>query len=330
MIINNQALVVSQNNSAIKRIEGVDGLISRWTKFVDRTEQTTRMYNFAAKKFVAYLQENNLQLSRDSIIAFRDNLVAEKKSASTVKMYLNVAKKFVQWLYVEGFIERDFTLNIHAPKVDNNFHKRAALNANESKTVIDKMPIGDNEEVLRNSAIIKILICCGCRAIEICRLTRGDLKTLRGKNFLNVLGKGKTEKILVSLPKQAYLALQNYLVVREKRVGHIADNAPMFCSLSDRCKDKSLSTQTVSRIAKKSLKAAGFNGREYTCHSLRHSAASICLNARDNDGKRIVTTRDIKIFLRHSSEKISEVYLHDESFFNNACAEIVASRIFAA
>lgn len=330
MTINNQALVVSQTNSAVKRFEGVDELISRWIKFVDRTAQTTRMYNFAAKKFVTYMQKNSLQLSRDSIIAFRDNLVAEKKSASTVKMYLNVAKKFVQWLYVEGLIERDFTLNIHAPKVDNSFHKRAALTANESKTVIDKMPIGDNEEVLRNSAIIKILICCGCRAVEICRLTRGDLKTFRGKNFLDVLGKGKSEKILVALPKPAFRALQKYLAVREKRVGQIADNAPMFCSLSDRCKDKSLSTQTVSRIAKKSLKAAGFDGKEYVCHSLRHSAASICLNSRDEYGKRIVTTRDIKNYLRHSSEKISEIYLHDESIFDNPCAEIVASRIFAA
>ena len=146
---------------------------------------------------------------------------------------------------------------------------------------------------------------------------------------MNILGKGKSEKILVKLPKTAYQALKKYLAVREKRAGRLADDSPLFASLSDRCRDKALSTRTISRIAKKSLTAAGFTTSEYCCHSLRHTSASIAINARDEGGKRIVSTRDVKNFLRHSSEKVTEVYLHDEQLFSNPCSDVIEHLLFA-
>lgn len=291
-----------------------EDLIVRWVNFVDRTPATAKAYTAAVKRFYRFLKDNGIiNPSREDVISYRDEMSKSLKPAS-VKLNLNAVKLFFEWLSSEGFY-RNISANVHAPKVMNETHSRAALTESESRAVLANLR-DNSEKNLRDKCIMLLMLVTGLRSVEVTRLDIGDIEQRQGKNFLRVHGKARAGKLdLVPLPIELKNLIDSYISKYRKNA---KKTAPLFVSTSHRCKGQRLQTQTISRNAKKALNSAGFTAECYTCHSMRHSYATIALQHGAN-------LRDISKVLRHRNQSITEVYLHDNNLLNNQTTSLVAS-----
>lgn len=126
----------------------------------------------------------------------------------------------------------------------------------------------------------------------------GDITFKGDRRVLLVWGKGHTEKDdFVVLTDKAYEPIKAYLATRKgAKAGE-----PLFTSQSNLNSGERLSTKTIRTLCKEGLKSIGLDGREYTAHSLRHTAAVAIL-------KHGGAITDVQEVLRHTSPATSQIY----------------------
>ena len=139
----------------------------------------------------------------------------------------------------------------------------------------------------------------------------GDL-TLKGNHkVLLIQGKGRDEKDdFVILTEKAYKPINEYLETR----GRVKSIDPLFISNSNNSQGETLTTRTISKIAKDGLKAIGLNETTYTAHSLRHTTAVNILRA----GGSLET---VQFTLRHTNPATTQIYtasLNEERRLENS------------
>ena len=310
-----RALAMLDNTSEIKVYNAIDeSLVTRWIAFIDVRQQSRKTYGKAMKQFFKYIHTNQIaQPTRDDVINFRDELL-ESRKPSTVQLYLTAVKMFFRWLSVEN-IYPNVADHIKGAKIDRG-HKKDALSAVQSSNLLKSIDT-DNINGLRDRAIIALCLTAGLRTIEIVRANVGDLQVINGKTYLFVQGKGhdeKTDCVLVSPAVEK--AIRDYLNAR----GKVNDNQPLFASLSHRNYGGRLTTQSVSRIAKNNLRAAGLDSKRITAHSLRHTAATIMLL----NGAQLAQVQQV---LRHSSINTTMIYAHAIERMKNDSEQLVSDAI---
>ena len=159
---------------------------------------------------------------------------------------------------------------------------------------------------------------CGLRSVEVIRLDVGDLEKRKGQWFIRVHGKaraGKTDSVQVSNALKKII--DEYLSVR----AGVKKNSPLFVSTSNHNRGGRLQTQTISRLAKKTFAKVGIESERVTCHSCRHTAATLMLQAG-------VPIRQVAKILRHRSTVTTERYAHDLDAFNNRGVQILSDLLF--
>ena len=92
---------------------------------------------------------------------------------------------------------------------------------------------------------------------------------------------------------------------------------PMFTSTANRNRGQRLQTQSISRLAKKTFRAVGIDSSSITCHSCRHTAATLML-------KSGVDIAKVQRILRHRSANTTEIYRHDITAENNDGVQILS------
>src|SRR5690606_19109890 len=138
----------------------------------------------------------------------------------------------------------------------------------------------------------------GLRTVELVRANVGDIGVLSGRAGLFVHGKGRSDKSeWVKIPESTVDALNDYLAIR----GNIKDGAPLFVSLSNNNRNQRLSTRTISNVVKEGLTAVGLNSRSLTAHSLRHTTATMLLEAG-------MSLEPAQWALRHVSSATTAIY----------------------
>ena len=294
-----------------------DNLAARWLNFVsDRTPSTVQTYNKAIKRWFKYLDDNDiLNPNRDNVISYR-NYLKNNVSPATGRLYLTAVKMFFRWLAAAN-LYANIADGVNGIKVDTSIHSKDALTADEGKKLLRGMT-GKNEKALRDKAIVALMMACGLRTIEIVRLDIGDVEKRRGNFYLKVHGKardGKSDKVL--LPPQCKSLIDDYLKCR----ADISKNAPLFTSTARSNKGERLQTQSISRLAKKALRNAGFDSPTLTAHSLRHTAATLMLKSGATDAQ-------VQQVLRHKSIVTTQIYRHDIDFYDNQATMYSACTLF--
>ena len=161
---------------------------------------------------------------------------------------------------------------------------------------------------------------CGLRTIEVSRANVGDLQEMEEQPVLLVHGKGCGEaNKFVKLSAPVLQALREYLSDR----GQVQEDAPLFASCSRRNRGQRLTTRTVSTIAKQAMIHAGYNSRRLTAHSLRHSAATLAIDAG-------MPLQEVCEFMRHSDISVTMVYVHTRARLKSQCEDAVTASIFGA
>lgn len=295
----------------------VEGLINQWIIECDVQPLTAKSYNAAAKVFVNWLISNDVTLSETALIDYREWLKLNR-SVSSAKLYFTICRKLTAWLAKRGYISANFGDGLKGIKLDSSVHARDALTLAETVEVLQSMT-GETEKALRDNAIMTLLICCGLRCCEVVRADIGDIEKRRGIWCMKVHGKGRSGKNdSIVLPVEVKEVIDKYLAIR----GKVKDTVPLFVSTSRRCKNQRLQTQTISRLAKRAFKNVGIESKRITCHSCRHTCATIALESG-------TSLDEVSKNLRHKSVAVTEIYRHDVQFFTNKTTNNVAGVIFA-
>lgn len=154
----------------------------------------------------------------------------------------------------------------------------------------------DGPNAQRDYCILTFFLNCGMRLSELCNINLSDI---RADGSLRLLGKGNKERI-VYLNDACLTALQQYLKVRPQKDILPKDSNALFISRNHR----RISNKTVQHLVDVYLKKAGLDGRGYSTHKLRHTAATLMYQ------KGGVDIRVLKEILGHANLGTTQIYTH--------------------
>lgn len=292
----------------------------QFLKEADIRETSKSFYRSTLKLFNNWFLSENLvlaEIGREHIIKYKDGLIKKGLSSLTVAGYLSGVKSFFKWISLKADATiKDVTVGIKLPE-RSAVHKKFPLRVNEAKSLLQHVKENGTK---RDYAIINLIIRTGLRTIEVIRADIDDIKLRNDIRILKVHGKGKSSKdAFVKLTDEAYKPISDYL--QERKASGIKE--PLFVSASNNNHKQRLTTRTISSICKRYLRAIGLDSREYTAHSLRHTAANLILDA----GGRI---EDVQAVLRHSNISTSMIYLEarkEERRLNDETGENLISKL---
>ena len=322
--INSVNYEIIQAENAENKIATIDSLmnenlISRWLKFAGVSENSIQTYSKCIKQLARYFAENQISTpTREDMENWRDSLIESGKSASTVNLYLTSCKLFFRWLAQEK-LYRNITDHLKNRVKVSNGHKKDALSVKQAKD-LQKSIKGRSLKALRDKAIIALMVTTGVRSIEVVRANYCDIRQTNGNYFLFVQGKGRSDKAeSVLIAPKVYEKIQAYLKARKSSGEKVLKNSPLFVSTANRNKNARLDTQTIRKMIKFNLRKVGIDTPTITCHSLRHTAATIMIQ----QGEKLY---NVQMVLRHRNLATTMIYNNAINRMKNR-AEITAAKV---
>lgn len=279
-------------------------IFTSFVEYCSVKESTMKGYIVCLKAFGKWLQENNVYSpTRGDIreyVRFLDN---SELKPGTRTQYLRAVKQMYSWATDEGLCRENIARGVKGNwKQNRKYHKKDAISRYDVQVVaatIDK----ETEQGKRLYAMFLLSIVCGLRDVELSRANVGDIKTVGGRTYLYVWGKGHDEPDEpVWLIDEVMNVINKYL---ESRTDNPTGKSPLFVSTSNRSKGKRIAPTTISTILKDMLKSAGYDSDRLTAHSLRHTSGTGIYKATHN----LYLTQQ---HLRHANPETSEIYMHCE------------------
>ena len=309
--------------------------IDRYLSYVDAKESTRATYRKVLDSFAQWVEGTNcafFELTQADIIAYKDSLLKENKSAMTVNLYLSTIRGFYKWLAAEGICD-NIAQNVGSVRTNKSTFRRMHLENEQGAELLTEaylpksvtgvnsgvtQKLRDNENIisLRNYAMLNLMLRTGLRTIEVSRADVGDITFKRERRVLKVWGKGHVEKDdFVVLTDEAWIPIEQYLQER----GDCKSQEPLFATHGLGHAGGRMSTRSIQDICKKNLRAIGLDGHEYSAHSLRHTTGTQILK---NGG----SIMDVQQVLRHTSPSTSQLYVNtimEEKRLDDACEQIL-------
>ena len=298
------------NTQAAALVSGADvpAVVELFTASQDRKATTRDLYARTVSAFFAWVTASGRTISRltvADIIAYKEQLQREGKTALTVASYVNSIRRFYVWTEANK-IYPNIGKGLHAPKRKQAFRKQPLTVAQVGELLHHEQ----GTQSARDYAIINLMVRTGLRCVEVVRANVGDVTYKGGQRVLLVQGKGRDEKDnFVILTDDCYNPIREYLNTRSV----LDDNAPLFASVSRNNVGGRLTTRAVSGIAKQGLKSVGLDNKVFTAHSLRHTTAVNILRAGGSLEMAQYT-------LRHTNPATTQIYtatLKEEQRLNN-------------
>lgn len=304
----------TENAPAVKTF-GAD-LLNDFFAFLDVSPKTLSTYQRALRQVFKYFTECGIsQPTHQDISNFKKALEAKGRKAATIGSYLVACRRFFTWTEQAGIFP-NITQGIKAPRQERG-HKRDYFGASQLKGIMQGMR-RDTLQGKRDYAIFALMATCGLRTIEVSRANIEDIRNLGGEMILYVQGKGRRDRTeFVKLPEPLLQAINEYLALR----GNAPDDAPLFAGIGNRNRNGRMCTRTISQIAKRAMRSAGFNSRRLSAHSLRHSSVTLSLLA----GQSI---QEVQSFARHANIATTTIYSHAVERIRSTCEASIASAIF--
>ena len=150
----------------------------------------------------------------------------------------------------------------------------------------------DEPNQARDYCILIIFLNCGLRISELVSLNLTDVR----KDQLRILGKGNKER-MVFLNEACLAALDAWFAERSQ-LAAVDKNALFITRRHTR-----MTTDAVHYMVKQRLKKAGLDASLYSCHKLRHTAATLML-------QNGVDVRTLQEVLGHDHLNTTQIYTH--------------------
>lgn len=193
----------------------------------------------------------------------------------------------------EGLLEVNPIKALDTPSQKKSLPKYLTLE--ESRRLLQAVE-GPSPDRERDYCIITLFLNCGMRLSELVGIKKGSIHW--EDSTLVLLGKGNKER-MIYLNAACLDALRAYLAVREEPA---VKEYREFLFLSRR--QKPLTPRRVEQIVERWLLQAGLNGRGFSPHKLRHTAATLMYQHGNVD------IRVLKEILGHENLGTTEIYTH--------------------
>ena len=222
---------------------------------------------------------------------FMNYAKTERGNNSSTRLRKSSALRgFFNYLCVKKhLIETDPLKELEAPKQKKSLPKYLTLEQS-----IELLESVDGSHKERDYCIITLFLNCGLRLSELVGLNVSDI---RRDNTARVLGKGNKERIIY-LNDACIDAINAYLKVRPS--DGLKDRNALFISNQM----KRMSPVTVQKLVYKYLEKIGLDSQGYSCHKLRHTAATLMYQHGNVD------IRVLKEILGHENLGTTEIYTH--------------------
>jgi len=277
----------------------LNGSVERFLLSLDITPGSKETYRRALGRFVEWVGERGIgQPTREDILAYKGFLGGRGLSPLTVSGYLVPVRRFFEW--AEGMkIYPNVARGIRGAKRSQAFMKDP-LTVDQVKALLGDIE-RDGEGGERDFALLNLLIRTGLRTIEVARADVGDIRQEGGEAVLWVRSKGRDAKDeFVLLTEETLKPIRDYLQAR----GKIEGAEPLFASVSDRNRERRLTTRSIRRIVKQHLVGVGLISGRLTAHSLRHTAITLALQGG-------ATIQEAQALGRHANINTTLVYAHN-------------------
>lgn len=298
-------IIIHSDNTPAAGTLGIPDLIRMFLAEQDVRGSSRETYARNIRWYFEWVENTSRQL-RDLTLAdmleYKQFLLDKKLGSSTVGSYLTVVKLFYEWAAAKKLYP-NITEGLKLPRMKKEFQKMP-LKPEQARQFLEHFSkrvfsaAGDPKHAFsaeRDFALVNLLIRTGLREMEPIGANIEDIGTRGGKRCLFIRSKGKSDKTdYVILSDKAWGPLANYLSLHpEGALG----GAPLFVNQHG----KRLNTSHVRKIVKAALRAIGLTGREYSTHSLRHTAASLMVAATgSSEGAQAV--------LRHKNAATTALY----------------------
>lgn len=287
----------------IEKRASLESLLERFLQDQDIAKSSKATYRRALKQFILWLQDTNRMermdtLQRLDILAYKEHLLSCDKSPYTVSCYMTTVRKLYEWLEAEKLYP-NIAKGVKGAKKPKG-HRKDCLTVDQIRTALDAID-RTTTGGLRDFALFNLMVRTGLRDIEVSRARVGDIRQESGQAVLWIQGKGRDSKDdFVLLLEPTLKPLRHYL----SATGTVTEEAPLFCSQSDRNRGRALTTKSISRIIKESLRRIRLDDSRLTAHSLRHSAISLSIQGG-------ASLEQAQAMARHSDPGTTMAYFHN-------------------
>lgn len=219
-------------------------------------------------------------LDRQAIILFRDTLLKQGMSPSTVARKMSSVRSYCQFLRGQGKLAIDPFAGVKAPKVSVSEPTQAFTDEEVRKMFkeAEKNPKPVDKE--RDLLVLGFLFYAGLRRSEIVNLQFNSIVEIDGQLVIKILGKGGKYRMIPAHPK-----------LQELLIGKVAVS-PLWNSVRTGSLLQ-ISVSTIYAIVKKYAKLIGVK-RNVSPHSCRATAISQLLENGESP-------RNVADFAGHSS-----------------------------
>lgn len=280
---------------------------------------TVASYAAALKVFFRWCSGSGVVSPVEGDIAAYRAFLLDRYRLTTAQCYLAVVKLFFAWLAKHGLYE-DVAADVRGVQVNRSVPLRDFLSGRDMQKVLGglrkRADAGDRGS-LRDYVMVQLMVCCGLRVSEVCRLDVGDIVFSAGVHQVQVHGKGRDGKSdRVNVPDGIVDEIHSWLAAR----GSISKDSPLFVSLGRRNHGGRMCARTVSQIVKQALRNAGFDSPRLTAHSLRHTAVTLALMGG-------ATLQEAQQYARHSRIETTQIYAHNLEASKNRCSRLVEKMV---
>jgi integrase/recombinase XerD len=249
-------------------------------------------YSLDLNRFIQKTGLSPIAISPSDLTAYVESLYAAALSPRTIARHLTTLRTFCKFLLQEGWIGKDPSEFLTAPKQWALLPKY--LNKNELEGLI-AAPQRAASSGLRDGAMIELLYASGLRVTELCQLELSNVELQMG--FLRVTGKGNKQR-LVPFGDAAREAMEQYL--KHGRSLLLKGRASQYLFVTNR--GSCMTRQCFFMLLRKCGLKAGIK-RTISPHVIRHSFATHLVEGGAD-------LRSVQIMLGHADISTTQVYTH--------------------
>ncbi len=262
------------------------------------SDKTISSYRLDLESFFLFLQKrkkNVEEVDKKIIRNYLSEQIAGKIGKRTLQRRLSCFRGYFDYLQIHGVIESNPFRRIQSPKAEIKYPDH--LYPAEAATLLDENKKRTDELMLRDQAIIALLLSSGLRASELVSLEPSQIDM--GSHSIRVRGKGDKDR-LTTLDKTAEVAIKQYASKLRPILISRANVRPKELFLNSN--GKKLTVRGLEYILKSVEKKTGLSLNLHP-HELRHTYATDML-------EKGADLRLIQELLGHESINTTQIYTH--------------------
>ena len=175
------------------------------------SEETRRAYRRVVREFFRFTGARHpAEITPRDVQGWRDQLISQKKSASTVAFKLSVVRSLFDYLQVGGYVSRNPALAklVPPPTLPEDLRGRA-LTAKEVRYLLSG-PNRETADGARDYALLLLMLRTSIRVSEACGLRLSQVKWSHGRWVIRFKVKGGRERTQ-PIPSDVKQAIDEYL-----------------------------------------------------------------------------------------------------------------------